>query len=138
MTPRVRAILLMLAAAGLAPTASAADSNVVEANRLEYRLGQLEQRTGALAVSQAVLRQQLLDAGPELGRKACDGIKLKMSDPGEFKFLHGLVKDVEKSRKRIELSAAQLERLAAVKGRLARLDDDAASVDCKALTPLNP
>ena len=106
----------MFTLSGLGRVAFSAE-DVVAANRLEYRLAQLEQRTGELAVSQAVLRQQLLDAGPELSRRTCDGIALKMRDPGEFGYLRGLVQAVEKDHKRMKLSAAQVERPAREAGR---------------------
>jgi hypothetical protein len=79
----------------------------------------------------------VLDAGPDLSRKRCDHIALEMRNPTEFKYLRGDVKSLEKRESRKRLTDDQLARLAAVKSKLARLEEDA-SLNCKALAPIKP
>jgi hypothetical protein len=137
MSARLCAVLLAMALIGAARDGSAVDQDAIEARRLAYSLADLEKRTGEMAVTQVTLRQQVLDAGPELSRKTCEQIAQRMKDPDGYKFLKDRVKDLEKRRNARRFDASQLERLSQVKSRLLGLESDA-SLDCKALAPINP
>ena len=131
-----RATLLLLALAGIARFAAAGDPDVVELNRLEYRLSQLEKRASDMLVTQVTARQQVLDAGPEISRKKCEQLAHVVANPDELKYLRGIVKELEARKSFSKLNDGQKQRLSAVKSRVERLEEDS-SMDCKALAPIN-
>jgi hypothetical protein len=128
--------LTLCCAGQLAP---AAEQESKAARKRELILANLEKRTSDLLTTRVALRQQLLDAGPQLSRRVCENARDRMAvDPGFFKVARSDIALLERQKpdEYGDPTAEQSERLERVKKQIALLEEDPPP-NCKALAPIN-